>query len=66
MANAGELPASVRGQLDRLDRRRLVADHRIHLRARELDADGPVQRPGGDRGQQRVWPHVSLAAEAAA
>jgi hypothetical protein len=66
VANAGELPASVRSQLDRLDRRRLVAYHRIHLRARQLDADGPVERPGGDRGQQRVRPDVSLAAEAAA
>ena len=66
MANAGQFTVLVGAERNRLDRRRLVADHRIHLRARKLDAHRPVQHSRRERGQQRMRPDISLPAEAAA
>jgi hypothetical protein len=66
MFDSHKLAVVVRAQRDCLDGRRLVFRHRIHLRARELDADRPVDRLGGNRGHQRMRPHIGFPAEPAA
>src|SRR5215468_9488876 len=48
MAYACELAASVRAKRDRLNGRGLMADHRIHLRAGELQTHRPVQNLRGE------------------
>ena len=66
VADAGQLAVTVGAESDRLNGRRLVAHHRVHLRAGELQADRPVHHLRGERGQQRVRPGPGLAAETAA
>ena len=49
VADAGQLAILAGPERDRLNRCRLVADHRIHLRPRELHAHRTVQRLRGER-----------------
>ena len=66
VADAGQLAVTVGAERDRLNGRRLVADHRVHLRAGKLQADRPVHHLRGERGQQRVRPGPGFAAESTA
>ena len=66
VADPGQLAVTVAAESDRLNGRRLMAHHRVHLRAGERQADRPVHRLRGERGQQRVRPGPGLTAEPAA
>ncbi len=66
MADAVELAIPFRAQRNRLDACRLVAYHRIHLRAGELHTHGFAQHLCGKSRNQGMWPHIAFAAEAAA
>src|SRR5438876_6961663 len=66
VADATQLPVTVGAESDRLNGRRLVAHHRVHLGAGKLQADRPVHHLRGERGQQRVRPGPGLATEAPA
>src|SRR3989441_8264330 len=62
--NTGQLPILAGAERNGLDGRRLVTDHRIHLRARELQAHWALQNFCRERRQERMRPDISLAAEA--
>ena len=66
VANAGELAATLGAKGDCLNGRGLMTNHRVHLRAGQLQADRPAQNLRGKRGQHRVGPGPGLAAVAAA
>src|SRR6476660_10079325 len=63
MPDTGEFAVMARTQSGCLNGCRLVADHRIHLSAGELEADRPVHHFRGESGQQSVRPGPGLAAE---
>ena len=66
VTDAGQPAILARAQRDRLYRRRLVADHRVHLCAGELQSHRSLQHLRRERRQQGMWPDIGLAAEAAA
>src|SRR5881397_3846224 len=66
VTDASQPAILARAQRDRLYRRRLVADHRVHLCAGELQSHRSLQHLRRERRQQGMWPDIGLAAEAAA
>src|SRR2546426_10233006 len=66
VSNAGQLPILAGAERNGLDGRRLVAGHRIHLRARQLQTHWATQNLRRERRQDRMRPDISLAAEATA
>ena len=66
VADRSQSAGFVGGERDRLDRRRLVTDHRVHLRAGQLNAHWTTHRAGGHACHERVRPHVGLASKPAA
>ena len=63
MANAVQLAIALRSEPDHLHTRRLMADHGVHLCARKLNVDRPVQHLGGECGDQSMRPDIRLAAK---
>src|ERR1700734_2967079 len=63
MLDCHKLAVALRTQRYPLDGGRLVPRHRIHLRPRELDADGPTNCLGGDRSHQGVRPYIGFPPE---
>jgi hypothetical protein len=66
VANASQPALTVGAERDRLNGRRLVARHRVHLRAGQLQAHRTVHHLRGERGKQRVRPGPGLTAESPA
>ena len=66
VADRSQSAGFVGGERDRLDRRRLVTHHRVHLRAGQLNAHRTTDFAGGNRCHHRVRPHVCLASKPAA
>src|SRR5258708_4956700 len=64
VTDAGQLAIVIGPDRNRLNACGLVANHRIQLGARKLDAHGSVQDLRGKSRQQRMRPDVTFAAEA--
>src|SRR5579864_2611424 len=63
VTNAVQLAASLRTELDYLQARRLMADHGIHLCARKLNVNRPVQHLRYECCDQSMRPDIRLAAK---
>src|SRR5260370_37449233 len=53
VADAAQPPVTVGAESERLNGRRLVANHRVHLGTGKLQADTPGHHLRRERGQQR-------------